>query len=164
MPDGIEPLFYTWASGDTMESITDVIFEPTNYAVTVTDICGATNNDAIEIQLQTIPTLDIAGDFTSCAGRQAEELLVHLPGQAPWTLNYTIDDQVLESIENITATPYLLPLTEVGLYKFVGFNDRHCNGIVNGEVQVSDISFQLNSIHYATLLSKRQRRANSIRG
>ncbi len=143
IPDGIQPLSYIWASGDTTESITDVITAPKNYAVTVTDVCGATNNDAISVQLQPVPTLEIAGDFTWCVGRQTDEILLNLSGQAPWTLNYTIDNQSLESIENITTTPFVFPLTEAGLYDFVGFNDRHCNGIVRGEVTVSDISFNV---------------------
>jgi len=143
VPDGIAPLFYTWASGDTTESITDIITEPTNYAVTVTDICGATNNDAIEVQLQEVPTLEITGDFTWCAGRQAEALLIDLPGQAPWTLNYTIDNQNIESVGEIMTTPFNFPLVEVGAYNFVGFNDRHCNGIVRGAIEVADISFQI---------------------
>ena len=143
IPDGIQPLSYIWASGDTTESITDVITEPKNYAVTVTDVCGATNNDEIEVQLQPVPTLEVAGDFTWCIGKQAEEVSINLPGQAPWTLNYTIDNQALESVINVMTTPFAFPLTEVGLYNFVGFNDRHCNGIVSGEVTVSDISFNI---------------------
>ena len=144
VPDGIAPLIYKWNSGDTIESITDVIFEPTNYAVTVTDICGATNNDAIEVQLQPVPSLELAGDFSWCAGRPAETVSINLPGQAPWTLNYTLDNQTIESIKNINSSPYSFPLTEVGLYEFIGFNDRHCNGVVSGEVAVSDISFGIN--------------------
>ena len=143
VPDGIQPLSYIWASGDTTESITDVITEPKSYAVTVTDVCGATNNDAIEVGLQPVPTLEIAGDFTWCLGKQTDEVLINLPGQAPWTLNYTVDNQSLESVENIIVTPFYFPLTEAGLYDFVGFNDRHCNGIVEGEVTVSDISFKI---------------------
>ncbi len=144
IPDGIEPLFYTWASGDTTANITDVITEPKNYAVTVTDICGATNNDAIEVLLQAVPTIAIAGDFTWCEGRQADEIVIDLPGQAPWTLNYTIDEETVERIAEISTTPVAFPLSEVGVYNFVGFNDRHCNGIVRGEVAVTDISFQIN--------------------
>jgi len=143
VPDGIQPLSYIWASGDTTESIIDVITEPKNYAVTVTDVCGATNNDAIEVQLQPVPTLEIAGDFTWCIGKQTDEVLINLPGQAPWTLNYTIDNQSIKSLDDIMVTPFVFSLTETGLYNFVGFNDRHCNGIVSGEVIVSDISFNI---------------------
>ena len=146
VPDGIEPLFFQWENGDTTPTITDMITEPTAYAVTITDVCGATNNDNIIAQLQPIPMLDLAGDFTFCEGRVPEELLIDLPGQAPWTLNYAVDDGNTQTIENISESPYGFPLAEIGLYNFVGFNDRHCNGAISGEAAVEDISFAVNPI------------------
>lgn len=141
IPDGIAPLIYIWNSGDTTGSITDIITSPKEYAVTVTDVCGASNNDEVEVQLQSIPTLEITGDFTWCAGRPAEEVFINFPGQAPWTLNYILNDQNEVSLENIANSPYSFPLNEVGSYEFVGFDDRHCNGIVSGTIRTEDISF-----------------------
>lgn len=146
VPDGIEPLFFEWENGDTTPTITDQITAATSYAVTITDICGASNNDAMVAELQPIPMLDLAGDFTYCDGRPPEELFIDLPGQAPWTINYAVDDGNSQTVENITESPYGFPLAEIGLYNFVGFNDRYCNGAISGEVMVEDISFNVDPI------------------
>ena len=146
VPDGIDPLFFEWENGDTTPTITDMITEPTAYEVTITDVCGATNNDAMIAQLQPIPMLELNGDFTFCEGREPQELLIDLPGQAPWALNFSVDDGIIQTVESVSETPYAFPLTNVGLYEFVGFNDRHCNGAISGTVGVEDISFGISPL------------------
>ena len=145
VPDGIEPLFYTWDTGDTTAFINDEITSPTSYSVTVTDVCGATNNDAVEVQLQAVPTLEIDGNFIWCEGRTPETLLLEFPGQAPWTIDFFIDNQPVERIEKITTNPYPFSFEEVGLYHFEGFSDKHCSGIISGMAEVTDISFGVTS-------------------
>ena len=146
VPDGIEPLFYQWDTGDSTSFIVDEITSPKRYVVTVTDVCGASNSDSVEVQIQPVPSLELVGDFGWCEGRILDSLLVDFPGQAPWSLEYTIDNAPLVAINEIMENPYVLPFEQVGTYTFEGFNDKHCNGIIEGTVEISDISFLIESV------------------
>lgn len=140
--DAIEPLQFQWQILDsTGATFTDQIFQSKEYAVTVSDFCGATDNAVVEAQLQDIPELMLDGNFTWCAGRTPELLPINLQGQAPWSLHFSIDNQPSFTIDNITTNPFLFPLEQAGLYSFIGFDDRYCTGNVSGAVSVEGIPF-----------------------
>lgn len=143
--EGTQPLFYEWSTGETSEFITDEISSPQQYVVTVTDACGASNTASIQVQIQAIPDLIIEEQSTFCEGRDPELLVVSFPGQAPWSLEYTIDNDITRSFNNISDNPFELPLSSPGLYQFDGFNDRHCSGMVSGSVEVIEISPEISA-------------------
>lgn len=140
----VKPLSYKWSNQEVTPEITDQIFQPTAYSITVSDACGATDSAYVEVGLQAVPEINIEGDFGWCAGREPETLNIEFPGQPPWELHYSIDGGASEIIKEITSTPFSFPFEQVGVYKFIGFNDRYCNGIVKGDaVQVDLLSFEL---------------------
>lgn len=144
----IEPVRYLWNTGETTATISDTILSSQSYQVTVSDFCGATDSARIAVQIQDIPELRIEGNFDFCTGRQPEELLLDLPGQAPWTINYSIDNEESVLLENIVTNPFPLRFEQAGRYQFLSFSDEFCTGNIQGEVLVEalDFDFDYNSI------------------
>ncbi|MEM1325501.1 MAG: choice-of-anchor L domain-containing protein [Bacteroidota bacterium] len=140
---GVEPLIYVWDTGDSTATITDQITSPQSYKVIVSDFCGAIDSAQVNVRLQEIPSLSIDGSFDWCEGRPLQELLIDLPGQAPWSLDFSVDGSSPFSIDGITLNPFSLPLDRPGRYEFVGFNDEYCVGNVQGTVNVEALTFDL---------------------
>ncbi|MEM9886085.1 MAG: choice-of-anchor L domain-containing protein [Bacteroidota bacterium] len=140
----VSPLNYRWSTGDSTETVTDQITMPQSYQVTVSDFCGAKDSALIEVQIQDIPSLVVEGNFDWCEGRKPKELLLDLPGQAPWSINYSIDNTTPILIENINTNPFPLSLNQAGNYQFIGFKDEYCTGRIEGAVFVEALLFDLN--------------------
>ncbi len=147
--EGIEPLTYRWSTGDSTATISDEIIAPQTYQVTVSDVCGAIDSAQVEVQIQDIPSLALAGNFDWCEGRAPQALRIDLPGQAPWSIQYSIDGADPILLENITANPFPLTFDQAGQYQFVGFNDEHCTGNIQGEVEVAALNFSLSHESFA---------------
>lgn len=145
IPDGVQPLIYEWNTGDTTSYVADEITNPKSYSVTVSDACGAMNSNSVDVQIQAVPSITLAGSFTWCEGRSPEVLAIDLPGQAPWSLEYTINSELAVLLTDIKENPYPFSFNQFGNYSFEGFNDKHCTGIVQGDIAVSDVSFQLDA-------------------
>ena len=142
--NAIDPLAYEWDTGENTSSITTQIIQPTTYSVTATDFCGGIDSATVEAKLQPVPELEIDGDFSWCAGRQPEVLPLSLPGQAPWSISYSIDGGEIKNIDEVTNNPFLLPLDNPGTYEFLAFNDQFCNGVIKGKtITVNPLPFAL---------------------
>ena len=142
--EAIPPLAYEWNTGENTASITTQILESTSYSVTATDFCGARDSATIEAKLQPVPELKIEGNFSWCEGREPEKLILDLPGRAPWSISYSIDNGEVETLDNVTSNPFLLPLESPGIYEFFTFNDQFCNGVIKGKtIMVTPLPFTL---------------------
>ncbi len=78
-----------------------------------------------------------AGTIFSCIGTPAP-IPFNFSGTAPWSLTLMHNGVELPRIDDITANPFLLSVSDSGIYRVKSFQDRFCTGTVSGDsVQVS---------------------------
>lgn len=128
---GAAPFQFLWETGDTTESFTTTVDEPRHFEVTITDACGGVGLGVAGIDLQSEPVATISGEVGFCEGESAF-LDIQFGGNPPWSFTYSIDGGSQFSVENITENPYSLAVTQTGLYELKSFQDRFCEGMVDG--------------------------------
>ncbi len=64
-----------------------------------------------------------------CEGIQAE-IPVVFTGDSPWEITYTKDGNNPVTISNIVSNPYLLHVSQSGIYQITGFQGSLCEGII----------------------------------
>lgn len=102
----------------------DILFDSKERA-----IIASMNNGSLEIFNinDTLPTSNIVNsDATICSGESAN-IQIDFTGTAPWTFTYTIDGM---NPVNVTTSdnPYILNVTEGGLYEVVAIADLNKTG------------------------------------
>lgn len=135
---GLAPYSYIWENGTTTPTFSSTINMDSDFLVTVTDICGDSLVVTMSAELQPIPEASIDGEIDFCEGLN-NFIEVHLGGSPPWAFQYTINGAVVDDFSNVTDNPFLLPVTEPGIYGLGVFTDANCNGAVSGTVTVNEI-------------------------
>ena len=133
---GLEPYSYLWENGLTNNTLETAIQADSIFSVTVTDRCGDSVVVNIPAVVQPVPEAVIAGTATFCDGVEAF-LEIIMGGSPPWSFQYTIDGAVEGTVSNTTDNPFLLPVTEAGIYGLSMFSDAQCTGLVSGEALVT---------------------------
>ncbi len=90
-----------------------------------------------EIKYDPSPTSLISSENIIICGEGSAEIQIDLTGNPPWNITYTIDG--LNPIEvHASVSPYILSVSEPGLYKVSKLSDAYLDGIqMLGEVIVS---------------------------
>ena len=132
---GIPPFNFLWETGATTETLQESVTTPTQYAVTITDFCGATNLAVADIGIQSMPTATLSGLHNLCETADTG-IPVLLEGNPPWEIEYSIDGVEQVPIENIQSNPFYLPTPTEGNYELIAFRDAHCEGRVTGSAEV----------------------------
>lgn len=90
-----------------------------------------------EIKYDPSPTSFISSENIIICGEGSAEVQIDLTGNAPWNITYTIDGlNPIEVLANVS--PYILSVSEPGLYKVSNLSDAYLDGIqMLGEVIVS---------------------------
>lgn len=110
----------------------------TTYTVTsVSDIhcAGDSPGTPVTITVQPVPSATMSGPTQLCnTGAQLDSISFTLTGTAPWTIYYSIDSLIFDTISGITNSPCYLPVApaQTTTYYLVAMNDAYCNGTVSG--------------------------------
>lgn len=143
LSSGVAPFTFEWNNGTTDSLLTDLIQQPNNYSLTVTDFCQNSVVDSFLVDIQAIPSATLSGEVDFCEGLPPSTLPLNFTGSAPWSFTYTIDDSEPILIDNIFDDNFELPISESGNYQLIGFSDAACSGNGSGTGLVNDIGFQV---------------------
>ncbi|MDX2444373.1 MAG: PKD domain-containing protein [Bacteroidales bacterium] len=95
-----------------------------------------TGNTSISINSEPPSSNISSGDITICKG-ESTNIIIEFTGISPWTFSYTIDGLNLKSITT-TNNPYLLNVSEAGLYEVVSLEGGGClASILTGSTNIS---------------------------
>jgi gliding motility-associated-like protein len=138
---------YSWSTGGSTSSISVSGEQAAHYQLTVTDACGNVEVDSAVTFITPPPSASISGSGTICQGDTAW-LTVDLEGSPPWSLGYEVAGELFE-VQNIQASPYLLPATLQGMHQLTYVADAGCEGSVTGSaaVQVNAIGIEAQALH-----------------
>lgn len=140
---GVGPFTFLWNTNDTTQYLQNSVDQPTHFTVTITDACGNTALSIAGIGIQNVPEASMSGDLNICEDL-TDGLEIIFEGNAPWSIQYTLDGIEQASIENIQTNPFFLPTNSAGMYELIGFQDAFCEGIANGSGLVQLSSIELN--------------------
>lgn len=137
---GIPPFDFLWETGAVTETLEANVTAPTEYTVTITDLCGNSKVEVANVGIQEIPTATLMGTYDFCETVETG-IPVLLEGHPPWTIEYSIDEIEQVPIENIQTNPFYLNTSTEGTYVLTAFNDAYCEGNVVGDAVVEYSSF-----------------------
>ncbi len=136
---GIAPYTYQWSNGQTTPTITINQDFNESFYVTVTDDCGSTAEDIINVTVIPEPSAVISGDVTLCVQNPLGFLDISFTGTGPWEFYYTVDGNLFGPIVS-DQSPYQLLIDEPGIYELFSVSDiiEGCDGNVSGTVIVEE--------------------------
>ena len=136
---GVSPLSFLWSTGQEIDTIETSVNSDTQLNLTITDFCGNTDIQIVNIDIQDIPSASLTGTYDICESA-GTGIAVQLEGNPPWTIGYSIDGIEQEAITNIQSNTYFIDATMEGNYVLTTFNDANCIGTTIGNAIVeSDI-------------------------
>lgn len=139
--NGVSPYRYKWSTGDTTQSIQQVVDTSTNYALTITDGCDTERDASVTVNIQPKPMATLSGEVAWCLGAQDISLPVSLEGNPPWSLSFQNGAGAVFQIDSIQDNPFALPINTSGEYNLISFGDKNCSGSVEGAGFVTSKSF-----------------------
>ncbi|MBI2966499.1 MAG: NHL repeat-containing protein, partial [Bacteroidetes bacterium] len=76
----------------------------------------------------TLPASAItSGNDTICAG-ETTGISIDFTGVSPWTFTYTIDSLNPATVSNVSVTPYMLTVSDSGIYEITALSGAGCTG------------------------------------
>ncbi|MEO1712433.1 MAG: choice-of-anchor L domain-containing protein, partial [Bacteroidota bacterium] len=138
---GVPPLFYQWSNGSGAPFYIDVASADETVSLTVNDICGQSTTETVDIDVFELEAT-ISGSVSLCGGGIGQ-LQVDFNGDAPWTINYTVDGGPPIEVSDIEDNPYFLPVTEQGVYEIVSVISNGCQGTPFGTGEVTGAELNL---------------------
>ena len=100
--------------------------------------CTGTVSGLAEVVENPLPTAEISGGGSYCAGTDPTgvDVTIDLTGEGPWTVVYAIDGASQPALIDILTSPYILADATEGEYTLVSVVDANCIGTVNGNATV----------------------------
>lgn len=138
------PVTYQWSNGATSSTL-NVAAQGTNtYTVTVTDGCGRTSTDDATVTLAPVPSANLSGNGSFCAGTTGSvNLNLNLTGQGAWTVTYMAAG--VPVTETFTSSPAVIEATQPGVYTLVSvMSENGCTGTVTGNVNITQTDVNVN--------------------
>lgn len=132
---GAPPYEYKWSNNSELDTTRVRIGGPSDFEVTITDVCGRTTDAFTTITLKNPPEIAIDGEYKVCEGTSVN-IPIQMDGKAPYGLSYQIDGGDTIHVRGIPIDNYSLRATEPGTYTLARFNDLTCEGIVDGSATV----------------------------
>lgn len=144
---GVEPYTYLWNTGNTDAAITVFVSAPTTYTVTVTDDCGVTSTAKARVNIFQPPVAQLLPPAPQLCPGQTAQLLINFTGTAPFELVYQLNGTAQSPVFGITDDPYMLPISQPGVYQGVSLTDANgCPGIVSGALVVINSNLTLQGV------------------
>lgn len=142
-----QPIDYSWASGETTQSITKTPGTTTTYTVTGSTTGGcAPTTSSITITVNPLPTATISGDATVCQNDAAPTItFTGRNGTAPYTFTYNINGGANQTVTSPSgANPQSATLTNVSTgtagtfkYNLVSVQGQFCTNPQTGSATVT---------------------------
>ncbi len=98
------------------------------------------NNGTLEVYSINVtgPTSHISSVSPSICTGESTDIKIAFTGTSPWTFTYTIDGLNPETINNTTNNPYILTVTDTGLYEVTALSDASSESTCfSGSVDIS---------------------------
>ncbi|MBL7806012.1 MAG: choice-of-anchor L domain-containing protein [Saprospiraceae bacterium] len=146
--DGVEPYTYQWNyNGNTTTSIFPFVNISTNYKVTVTDACGRTVVRTARIIVTSPPNAQLLPPAPQICPGGSGQITVNFNGVGPFTLNYTINNNPQDPIEQITDDPFTFSVNQPGLYQIQSVIDSNgCEGNGAGALLVTQSTLNMTGV------------------
>lgn len=144
--NGVLPINYRWNDNSIESSLQSVIQAPTNYSLTVTDLCSNQTSDSIQVNIQAVPAADLSGSIDFCTGIEDVTLPIIYNGYAPWSFTYQVNNNIPITITDIYESDFSLPISESGNYQLIQFSDAACEGVVTGVGVVNDTGIEIDVV------------------
>ncbi|MBN2212750.1 MAG: T9SS type A sorting domain-containing protein [Bacteroidales bacterium] len=127
-------------TGITTKTYTLKVLGEGIYKITVLQdaICTGKATGQGTVVFRSVPVATLSGGGTVCEGTSAS-LRVDLAGTSPWNFSYKKGTAVIDTLENVQATPNLFTVKDAGAYTLGFVHDKYCRGTVTGNVSVSII-------------------------
>ncbi len=98
------------------------------------------NNGALEIYSINVtgPTSYISSEKPSICSGESTDIKIEFTGTAPWSFTYTVDGLNSETVNNTTDNPYIITVTETGVYEVTALSDVNSEATCfSGSVNIS---------------------------
>ncbi|KAA3632797.1 MAG: hypothetical protein DWQ02_14215, partial [Bacteroidetes bacterium] len=139
------PYEYLWSDGTSGPFLSNLPEHSDSIFLTVIDVCGRSIN--LESFIEIVPKSNVVFDGESliCNSETEVSLEVILEGIPPWELTYSVDG-LFESPITISESPFILPVSQPGVYIPELLESGECNGDVGGValVSVSNLEVEVN--------------------
>ncbi len=122
---GVPEYTYNWqgAGGNAIEAIYFVAASG-NYKVTITDDCGQSKVQNIYVKVKPLPKAQLLPPAPQlCDDNDTGFLTVNFTGVGPFELVYSLNGSPQDPITDITTNPFLLEVSEIGLYQIFSLTD-----------------------------------------
>jgi len=108
----------------TLQSVTDAL-------------CSGTVSGTATVTVNSPPSAGIIGSTSICSG-SSTNLSVNLSGSAPWSFTWS-DGVNLQTVNNVTATPYVLSLSPsiTTFYSITSVSSGNCQGTASGNAVIT---------------------------
>jgi hypothetical protein len=137
---GVPDYTYVWQGGISNEaSAVYFVTSSGNYRVTITDQCGQAKVQNFFVKVKELPKAQLLPPAPQiCDVGGTATLKVNFTGTGPFKLIYTLNGVAQPAIGGITANPFLLQVSQVGLYQITSVTDSDgCVGTGDGSQLVS---------------------------
>ncbi|MEI6852944.1 MAG: PKD domain-containing protein, partial [Bacteroidota bacterium] len=138
--DGLDTITLT---GITTSSFSFPVFQAGSYeliSVTASDCHGTVVPGNMIVSVNPKPTAFIPdGNIWICAG-ESTDIPVSLTGTGPWNLSYTKDGANSITVNNITTSPFMMNVSDSGVYEISSLSDAACSGSTMGGSAVVHIA------------------------
>jgi hypothetical protein len=92
-----------------------------------------------EITVKALPAANLSSANAAICPGSSANIVVDLMGTAPWAFTYTINGLNHSTVAGVTSSPYVLPVSQAGLYQLTGVSDEGCIGSdVTGAAMISE--------------------------
>ncbi len=122
---GVPDYTYNWqAPGGTGIEAMYFVASSGNYKVTITDDCGQTKVQNIYVKVKPLPKAQLLPPAPQlCDDNDTGFLTVNFIGVGPFELVYSLNGSPQDPISDITTNPFLLEVSEIGLYQIASIMD-----------------------------------------
>jgi gliding motility-associated-like protein len=141
---GVPPYTFNWAVGGNLDNVTVFAGTSTNYKVTVTDACGQTKVATARIIVRPLPLAQLVAPAPQLCPGQSSFINVNFTGTGPFSIEYTLNGDAQNPINDIIDDPYALEVFNIGLYQITSVTDTFgCVGPGQGALLVTPSTLNL---------------------
>jgi gliding motility-associated-like protein len=141
---GVEPYSYSWSTGAVSPSIT---VGPGTYDLVVSDACGQSVSETINVAELAEPTATISGGGSICPNSGASvPIEINFTGPGPWDFTYTRTNGTPVTVTGNTSNPFVIQGDTIASWFIIDLQDpvNGCPATFSGSAIVSEGSLTVN--------------------
>lgn len=102
---------------------------------------GNSYTGSVQISVVSLPTAQIISGNTSICSGETSDIEVNMTGNGPWNLTFIQNGLFYSTINNISTSPYILNVSDAGIYEISDLSDALCTGSdISGSAQINVLS------------------------